>query len=211
MAGQLAHFLERVGLRDHGLQREPLVDDQGIGGIAVVEIGERLGALRHVVQRQRAERGYAVGHVVGGLVLPRGARDCLGPCRRRHQIEADIAQRAAAGALCVGRVAAVTGHALVKRRQRRPQAFADLGAQSLAGAEDRVGVDVAADLARDVAVARRDERQRNESGLQCGILQKSGECRSSACRRHAAICQRAGAPRCRSTAASKSSAAPASG
>ncbi len=57
---------------------------------------------------------------------------------------------------------------------------ADVGAQRAAGVEDRVGVDVAADLARDVAFTRRRERQRNKGRLQLGVVEDGGKRRGEA-------------------------------
>src|SRR5262249_17525882 len=79
MVGERLDAVERRGFRNSGLQREPLVDDQRIVGIAGVKIVERGGALGHVAQRQRRERGHAVGHVVGRPVLPRGEHDGVCP------------------------------------------------------------------------------------------------------------------------------------
>src|SRR5207247_9714485 len=54
-------------LRNGGLQRQPLVDDQRIARIASVEILDRRGAFGHVAERQRGERRHAVRHIVGLL------------------------------------------------------------------------------------------------------------------------------------------------
>ena len=94
---------------------------------------------------------------------------------RRHQVEADVAQRTPPGAGGVRRIAAGHGHALVGRFQRGIEHGADLDTQRLAGAEDGVGIDVLADLAGDVAFAGRHQRQRDEGRLQRGILQDRGQ------------------------------------
>ena len=94
MRGERLHPVERRGLRNDRLQREPLVDDQRIAAIAGVEIVERGRAFGHVTERERRQRRHAVGHVVGDLVLPRRKRDRVGPTRRDQKIEAGVAQRA---------------------------------------------------------------------------------------------------------------------
>ena len=98
-----------------------------------------------------------------------------GAAGRRHQIEADIAQRAAAGAGGIRRIGAGDRHALVGLGQRGAEPLADAGAQRLARGVDGVGIDVAADLAGDVAFARRGERQRDEGRLELLVGEDGGE------------------------------------
>ena len=127
------------------------------------------------MQRQRGERRHAVGHVVGRFILPRGAGDGVGLAARRQEIEADIAQGAAAGARRIGRVGAGHGQALICLGERGAEPLADARAQGIAGAVDGIGIDVAADLARDVAFAGRHERERDESRLQPAVAENGGE------------------------------------
>ena len=54
-----------------------------------------------------------------------------------------------------------------------------------ARSEDRVGIDVAADFARDIAFARRDQRERDESGFQACRPRMRGKRADAACRRYA--------------------------
>ena len=95
---------------------------------------------------------------------------------RDQQVEAGVAQRAAAGAFGVRAVGAGVGEALDSARcsasaRCRPIARA----QRLARREDRVGIDVAADLARDVGFARQRQRQRDEGGLERAVGEDRGE------------------------------------
>ena len=68
--------------------------------------------------RQGRQRGHAVGHVVGGVILRGGAGDRRRLAARRQQVERDIAQGAAAGAGRVGRIGAGDRHAVVDLGQR---------------------------------------------------------------------------------------------
>ena len=79
-------------------------------------------------------------------------------------------------------------------RSAAPRRVADRGAQRCARGEDRVGIDIAADLAGDVGLARQRQRERDEGGLQRTV----GEDRAE--RRHQPVVRRALAPpprRCR--------------
>ena len=98
-----------AGLRDDGLQRQPLVDDQRIVGVSGVEIVERRARSRNIAQREGRERGHAVGHVVGGLVLRAASVIASAAFRRDQEVERDIAERAPSGAGGVGAVRAGVG------------------------------------------------------------------------------------------------------
>ena len=107
-----------------------------------------------VVLIERGQRRHAVGHVVGGLELLGGEPDRVRLCGGGEQIEADVLQRAASGARGVGRIGPVGRHLAIGRGQFGVEMQADQRAQAGAGAEDGVGIDIPADLAGDVGLAR---------------------------------------------------------
>ena len=60
-------------------------------------------------------------------------------------------------------------------RKRRPERTADRRAQVLPRGKDRVGIDIVSDLARDVGIARRRERERDEGRLERSVGQVRAE------------------------------------
>ena len=63
----------------------------------------------------------------------------------------------------------------VHRLQRAAEMFADRRAQPGARRMDGVGVDVAADLARDIGFARHGQRERHIRGLERSVVEDRGE------------------------------------
>ena len=211
MRGERLDAVERCRLRNGGLQREPFVDDQRIVAIAGVEIVERRRALGHVAKRQRRERRHAVGHVVGGLILLCGQRrSASGRAGRRQKIEADVAQRAPAGAGGIGRVGPLRTGGGNDRTAAPARCVADRRAQRGARREDRIGIDVAADLAGDVGLARKRQRERDEGGLERAVGEDRARARRAGLRPCARLPPRAELATLSSRSASPASAAPAS-
>ena len=95
--------------------------------------------------------------------------------RRREQIEAHVLERAAAGACGVGAVRLATVQSPVGGSERGIEMKSDQSAQAGAGAEDRIRVDVAPDLAGDIGLARRGQRLGDEGRLKCVVGENSGE------------------------------------
>ena len=95
--------------------------------------------------------------------------------RRRQEIEADVLEQPPAGAGGIGAVGAAVGEALIGGGQRGVEMQPDQRAKRRAGAEDRVGIDVAADLAGDVGFARRRQRLGDEGGLERPVGQDRRE------------------------------------
>ena len=204
MRGERLDAVERRRLRNGGLQREPFVDDQRIVGIAGVEIIERRGALGHVAERQRGERRHAVGHVVGGLVLPRGERDRVGPPRRHQEIEAGIAQRAPPGARGIGPVGTAVGQPrdsdrTARRRDARrpPRASAARAAKMASGSTSRPisramsaspgSVSASATKAGSSVPSARIARERVERGRDPSRAALAGAQCSRRCRRRSRV------------------------
>ena len=92
-----------------------------------------------------------------------------------QQIEADVLERAPSGALRVRPIGTGRDHSPIGRRERGAVPLADRRAQPAARGEYRIGIDVAADLARDVGLARRRERERDEGGLEFFVRQDGAE------------------------------------
>ena len=79
-----------------------------------------------------------------------------------------------------GRVGPGVGEALVAARQQlRCRAPIDARRSAWRAREDRVGIDIAADLARDVGFAGSVEHQRDEGGLERGVGEDGRERRRS--------------------------------
>ena len=102
-------------------------------------------------------------------------RDGLARLRRRQKIEADVFERAPSGAVGIRPIGSRRDHPPVGVGERRAEPLADRGAQVPAGGKDRIGIDVAADLAGDVGLARRRQRQRDEGGLEFGVGEDRAE------------------------------------
>ena len=118
---------------------------------------------------------FVLEEVLAVAQLPGGARDGLRRRGRHQQIERDIAQGATSGAGGVGRVGAGDGHALVSLDEGGAELAADAGAQRAACVENGIRIDIAADLARDVAVARRHQRERDEGWFQLVVAENGGQ------------------------------------
>ena len=69
VAEQTGDHVDGVRPLRHGLQREPLVDHQGVVAPPGVEVGERLVPLGQVALGEQAERRDHIGHVVGAPEL----------------------------------------------------------------------------------------------------------------------------------------------
>jgi len=67
---------------------------------------------------------------------------------------------------CVGPVGAGRRHAGISVGKLRAKPLADRGARVSPRGQDRIGIDVAADLARDVDLARRRQGECDEGGFE---------------------------------------------
>ena len=181
MRGERLDAVERRRLRDRRLQREPLVDDQRIVGVAGVEIVERGRALRHVAaatasrappcgrsccRRPGTAARRAKWRPLGASPRPEGrGRHCAARAGRRRPHRggrAAVGEPAIAVESGPARCSPIAARNAVRRR------------------EDRVGIDVAADLAGDVGLARQRQRQRDEGRLERAVGQDRAERRQEA-------------------------------
>src|SRR6476620_3452886 len=145
-----------------------------------MEIGKSVFPLRHLMQRQGHKRGHAIGHIVRGLVLPANTGDNRGFASCRKKINRDVPHGTASGTLGVRRIVPGQSHPVIKRGERRTKLLTDRGAQPGASAKDCVGIDVAADFARNVAFARWDQSERKAATLS---ISRRIEIVCSACQR----------------------------
>ena len=102
MRGERFDAIERRGLRDDGLQRQPLVDDERIVGVSGVEI---------------VERGSSLGNIA--VARASRARPCGRSCCRRSCIGARRAQSHQGVSPRPGGRARHCGARAVRRRRRR--------------------------------------------------------------------------------------------
>ena len=130
--GQALHPGERLRLGDRRLQREPFVDDQRLAGVAS-------GRRNPAPARAAPWRGPTAPRA-----RPSG-RSCWSPvwnwrmaisapsagAAGRIEVEAGVAQRAAAGAGGVGRIGRVRRQPVIDGQQARAEQLADVGAQRL--------------------------------------------------------------------------------
>ncbi len=126
---------------------------------------ERAFALRAGNERQRPQRGDLVGHVGDEVELPHGDFRAQGLVAGGDQIEAGVAQGAAARMRRVGRIGLVGGQALVKREQRLREIFAEVGAEGAPRHVDGVGIDVRPDVAGYVGLAWQGQHFRGEGRI----------------------------------------------
>ena len=87
MLGQRLDLIQHARMQRAGLEREPLVNHQGIAGKALIESRQLGLAQRGLQPRQHQRRALAVGHVVSGVKLGRGqlSRECGRPGRQIDQ------------------------------------------------------------------------------------------------------------------------------
>ena len=160
--------VERARLGDRGLQREPFVEHERLVGEASSKRARaRLaGVARGSAQRRRARRD--------GRSCCRPSSNCASA--RPRAVAGSRRRRAGRARRCAGRAGRRSRHRGCRRRsiasasrsraQRRARSPGRRSAaKSHAGAVDRVGIDVAADLAGDVGLARQRQHLRGEGGV----------------------------------------------
>jgi hypothetical protein len=77
--------------------------------------------------------------------------------------------------LCVGPVGAGRRHAGISVGKLRAKPLADRGARVSPRGQDRIGIDVVADLARDVDLARRRQGECDEGGFELFVGEDRAE------------------------------------
>ena len=169
MPRQRRHGRARVVPRRQRLHLKPLVEDQRIVAMPVVEdVERRLPQLRRPV-RQHGQRAHPVGHVVRRLELGEGQLVRRPAGRRRQVSERDIPEPPSP--LRLGRVGVRLARAVIRRRPPLGQPLAQRPAQPLARPEDRVGIDHA-HLVADEAFGRQQHRLSPEGGVERRIVQR---------------------------------------
>ena len=123
-----------------------------------------------IALRERGERAETLGHVVRRLEPRLGQGDALVRHAGGEQVERGVGERPTPGAHRVGAVGGALREPAVRLAERGGEPRPEFGAQPAPGGEDRVGVDVAPDLARDVGLAR----QRDDLGGE-GVVALGGE------------------------------------
>ena len=152
--------------RDHRLQREPFVDDQSLARVAAVEGLEARRRARRPGVCASAPRAAISSVMVSAVSNCRAAsRPPPDGIAGAVKIERGIAQGAPPGRRGIRRIGAVLGHAAHRRRAARARGLCRSRAQRLARGVDRVGIDVLADLARDVGFARQGDHLRGEGRI----------------------------------------------
>ena len=141
---------------------------------------ERLFARLAGNEGEHAQRGDLVGHIVGILQLGHRAFGARLRIAGRKKVERDVAAGALAGARRVRRIGVLRSVRLVEFEPLRGKVAADLLAQRLACREDRVRIDILADLARDVGLARQGDRLGGEGGIGRVAGEQAGDRRNEA-------------------------------
>ena len=149
------------------LDLEPFVEHQRIGAVALLEGGERL-------RRPRACPACRCARIVSAAersVMLVAAQNCCAaragsPRAGAEIVEQHVAQRPAPGARRVGAERVVAAEPAEQPLEQRRIGVGDRLGERLARGKDRVGIDVGAELAGDVGLARQRQRQRPEGRLE---------------------------------------------
>ncbi len=165
MPCERADARERVGAGRGRLDREPLVDDEGILPEAFVEMTEGLVAPRMVDVREDEQRALGVGHVVRRRVLGIGSLD-----RGVGSGPGEMAQDGVAEPATIDLVALVAiGPARRERGVERPQLLGmgtrEPSTESLADLVDCIRIDDR-QLLRDHLLGRKRDRERAERAIE---------------------------------------------
>ena len=152
------------------LERQPFVEHQRVVAIALVEGRERRHPLRDRCAGQDRQCREPVGHVVGAGKALDDARDRARVAAAHHEVERGVGKRTPAGSARAGRVRSADGEAVGDVGELPADPAGDLEAQPIACGEDRIGIDVAADLAGDVGLAGKRQNLGAEGRLERLVL-----------------------------------------
>ena len=169
MLHQRLDALQRAGFGDQRLRHQPFVQHQRLARIGLGKAPDQGLAALAGDERHGCQRGETIGQVVAGRELLLAEVRGISRSGKRRKAEQFVAQRPPSGGGGIRAIGAARRKSPAQAWQIAEQGLADRARQFAVGGEDRIGIDVATDLAGDVGRRRQAQHLRGEGRIGKGI------------------------------------------